>query len=531
MRLNIRAKLYLAFGLVLLLVLATTMYLFNNIKNAQNSYTELLEDRAYVRYLAATTMTESYSTASSLRAYILRGDPNDALVAKEALDEIDSKLNEIKPLLVFEEAKQLHSTLRDDYESFREFALHLIELIDQREASADQDKELAQKQVMDHFTANSGIVGELAQAGNALALFATQALDQGISNNTAAINRTITISSILIVITILLGLTAAYAVGRIIANPISLVNAEAAKVAAGDLTSSEIKIANKDEIGQLAASFNTMLANLKDVAAQLQEKSNSVASSADQLSAGAQNVSAVSTETAASITEISSTVEQVATNAQNVAEISVKTSDQAIEGEQAVNDVQVTMDAINQATEANGELIQSLNDSAEQIGKIVDFITQVADQTNLLALNAAIEAARAGEHGRGFAVVAEEVRELAEQSTNAAQDIYTLITTIQQQSNQAVTSMTETKTKVGEGTTVAQDVAERIGGILDSVQTIANEIQSVAAATEQVTATAENIAAAAEEQTATMEEVSATSQDLASVAQELDTIAHRFKLS
>nr|WP_315990241.1 methyl-accepting chemotaxis protein [Desulforamulus aquiferis] len=127
-------------------------------------------------------------------------------------------------------------------------------------------------------------------------------------------------------------------------------------------------------------------------------------------------------------------------------------------------------------------------------------------------------------------MVAEEVRKLAEQSTNAAKEIHDLISVIQQESHKAVESMENTKIQAKDGVQVVHEVSESIGKIILSIQEMASEIQSLASATEQMASGVQNAAASTEEQTATMEELSGTSQDLAKMAEELDLMTKRFKL-
>ncbi|MEL7658985.1 MAG: methyl-accepting chemotaxis protein, partial [Bacillota bacterium] len=182
---------------------------------------------------------------------------------------------------------------------------------------------------------------------------------------------------------------------RSIINPVRLLAGEATKIASGDLTAKEIKVNSKNEVGQLAEAFNAMFQSLKDIINQLNEESQLVASSAEQLSASAENVSAGANETAASIHEVASTVEQVTQNTQKIADASNQADAFAKEGNEGINEVTMQMGAIKKATTSVGEVIRDLNESNIKISQIVSLITQIADQTNLLALNAAIEAARA----------------------------------------------------------------------------------------------------------------------------------------
>lgn len=187
----------------------------------------------------------------------------------------------------------------------------------------------------------------------------------------------------------------------------------------------------------------------------------------------------------------------------------------------------------------------------KKISEIVSLITAIADQTNLLALNAAIEAARAGEHGKGFAVVADEVRRLAEQSSQSATEIYNLISSIQSDSNASITVMEKGKEDVKVGMAFTNEVGEIFKEILTSSEEVASQIREISAASQQISASSEEVAASVnnikqsaeqsaefssnvskstQEQLSTMQEVKDASSSLGKTAEELQGLVAKFKL-
>lgn len=380
---------------------------------------------------------------------------------------------------------------------------------------------------------------------------------------------TLKINLIIIVISILVGVMFMLFMIKSVVNPINRLKQSALKISDGDLTEF-IDIHSKDEIGQLGEAFVSMKVNLKGLIRNVDQSSQHVQTSAQGLSANAeQNIAsaeqvadamqqmAVSTEkqttgidqNAISVEEIAKGVVEVADSAMQVSDLSSHAIQLAEEGGQSVEQTVQQMNYIHESVTQSDRMIKTLYDRTKEIGSILEMISAISDQTNLLALNAAIEAARAGEHGKGFAVVADEVRKLAEQSHQSAEQISTLITGIQQDTAKSVQTMMKASSDVQEGLQLSEDTKRKFTSIVESLREMAPKMEDISASAqemsavvEEVSATAielsdhaklnaaasEEVAASTEETLSSMQEIASSAKTLLDMADELQGYVNRF---
>ncbi len=343
-------------------------------------------------------------------------------------------------------------------------------------------------------------------------------------------------------------------------------------IAKGDL-SHEIEITSNDEMGDLAITLTNMKNDIKNIIINIRDAALTFGSTAQELAASSEELSAT-TEQVSSKTQLiakgasdqahevesmlrelirlSQTTEDIARTVGEVKDFSEKTDEMARGGKDMANEALVKLEVVKAKLGESAAAVEGLGVKSSKISSIVDVITSIADQTNLLALNAAIEAARAGEQGRGFAVVASEVRNLAEESKKAAEQIDSLIKEISEDTNQAVKYTEIGTAEAAEGieiTTKAlhslekisqavSESAERIKGItsiVDSQKTntdnVVEAMDKVASIVEDNLNSTEESAAATQQQTASMEELTSATQELAHLANRLQESVSRFKVS
>jgi methyl-accepting chemotaxis protein len=304
----------------------------------------------------------------------------------------------------------------------------------------------------------------------------------------------------------------------------------------------------------MANAFLQMIRGLRDLALKVRDSATGVASGSSQMAAASTESAKVSVEAASAIDEVTSTMHEMSINVQNVVKSTqMQTSsvaetsasiDEMVASIQRVADTARTLLEISQrsreevhtgietmekattgltrtssAIRSSSEIIDVLGRRADEIGKIIEVIDDLAEQTNLLALNAAIEAARAGEHGLGFAVVAEEVRKLAEKSTQSTKEISDLIQGIQKEAREAVENMEKSTAMVQQGLELGGDLNVALNKISDVVSEVYKYAQQIGGATNEQSAGSSQISKATSRLTEITQEITSTIEEQASGAQ------------
>lgn len=344
------------------------------------------------------------------------------------------------------------------------------------------------------------------------------------------------------------------------------------QLAQGDLRVADLKVDSKDEFGELANAFNSMVHDVRKLIQTLSMTAEDVAMSSEKLSSIAQQSSESASHIADNAVKVAENVDNqmkststakkdvdevfeymnsVSEKSKTVAANTNLTADAAKTGEALMNDAMLKMSNIEKSVSDVAEMIDKLGTNSQQIGMIVEAISKIADQTNLLALNAAIEAARAGETGKGFAVVADEVRKLAISSRESVEKIKDRIEEIQSDTQKAVESMKNETDEVKTGSNAMNEVnlqfakiiqmvnqnKRQIDDISAAVNNLSNGVQKTVAVVDDIDENSQltaghiqTISASTQEQTASMQEIAASSRTLANIANDLKNATNKFSV-
>ncbi|WP_245692565.1 methyl-accepting chemotaxis protein [Sporomusa acidovorans] len=572
MKTKLSFKFAVSFGTILLLILIMACSSFINM---QHSKADLIKiDEANKRMSLADDVAVQYkATIAAIRGYAAYGET-------AYLGQIDSGFENMvadeKELLTMarEDKRQEVQNVIDDTTQYKEIItkdyIPLVKAYHTAKTAGDAAL------VWEYEIKLNEMTKRLAPLDQAI----TNDVD-GFAENNAALAKSLIddsknrvdnvnlFSLVVSLVVLILGLVIAIVLTKTIRNPIIVLTDATKKYAAGDLRDA-IETHSSDEIGELGRSLSVMHSHFvsmitgirsaseqlaaasEQTAASIEEvtsTSESVSKSMERLSGEAENGNQSMLEASQALVELSSLIQIAKKKANDTCNNSQETLAAAENGRTKVNESVSKMDNITAQTKKSSQIISELSEYSQQISQIIDTITSIAKQTNLLALNAAIEAARAGEHGRGFAVVAEEVRQLAEQSNQGAQEITSLVQKVTEKTELAVAAMAQNVTEVEGGVTTVNEAGLALDKILQAVTLMAQEAKEIGDVTSEQVANSDQIVklindlssvietvaahsgevlASDQEQSSALQTVAASAEETSAMANELEKSVEQF---
>lgn len=473
-----------------------------------------------------------------MHRHVILADEQKKLQAEQqiqaAADEVKKAFKEYESLLANDEDKKF---LDSDQSAFAEYS----KLVDQTVTLSRQNKQQDAMRAIDSaFSVGQKLSDTLAKHVKLNVDLGLAAAADAEATEKFSVIALIGVALAAVVIVLAIGLQ----VRRLIVNKLEKCNVIAGEIANGNLSVRIEETGSKDEIGQLMASMEKMRLALVEILTQITNNSSQLADSSKQLATTSQQVSISTDNQASSTASAAAAIEQLTVSIDHVGNSTDDVNKQAIEtGSQArasVATVQQTvldMNKVNEQVEHTAEQMQQLAQQLARIGNITTVISDVAEQTNLLALNAAIEAARAGEQGRGFAVVADEVRKLAERTSNSVKEITAMVTTIQSVAASAVESMHSSQKVAEQVVSAANQIGLAMSGIQTSTISVQEAISSVSdalreqrGASTELAQNIESIAQMSEENSAAVATVSQTAKVVEDIAKQLQSQISRFRI-
>jgi methyl-accepting chemotaxis protein len=541
MNLATGSKLFLAFGLLLLLFVYVMKEAYSTISQLHESQRRLYEREFATAVDVRDVRANQNATSADLMGLMVVTGPSEQ---EALLEDVRSRTREVDTTLA-----NLIERNRSDPEMLSKLKAFEVLRSEWKESRNQQIIPL----IMDGNieAAKEILVGVHSEVDDRLRDIADELVSAAQSGAQAAVERAGVEAERALGLFAFIGLIVAAScvamvllLNRIISVPLRRISGTAERVASGDLTVSVPVEERTDEVGTLTQTFSRMLESLLELTREVREGANVLATAASEIVATTTQVAAGAAETATAVAETTSTVEEVkktaelsSDKAQYVSETAQKAAQVSQSGRAAVEQSIEGVNRVREQMEALAQSIVRLSEQGQAIAEIIATVNDLAEQSNLLAVNAAIEAARAGEQGKGFGVVAQEIKSLAEQSKQATGQVRTILGDIQKATAAAVLSAEQGAKAVEAGVKQSLEAGEAIKVLAQSISEAAQAATQIAASSrqqqvgmDQVVVAMENIRQASAQNVTGTKQAETAAHNLSDLGQKLKRVIEQYRI-
>jgi len=523
-------KLMLSFGIVLLLVLLSTLASLSSMQKMLDAVE--LNEQTYDVVSTGNLLAEHLMIIESAeRGFVISGNESSLQPYVEGKQEAETAFSQLKNFLRDEpEHLQMVERLENHYQQWLQAVIEPV-VSQRRDAGTDPAKIL---QVLAVVSEGKGkmYIDKISAELDAFMKMERDLLKRRSAEASAA--KSLAFTSLIVggVLIFVVAIGMAIYMKNTLQQRLLVVKNLVASVAAGRLNN-RIDSSGGDEVAELLAGLDVMqtqlcqlLGEIKNAAGELSSASSVVASTAEQLNASANEQSRASSSIAAAVEELSVSINHVSGSSAEAHQIATDSGKRAEQSGTVINNTVASMERIAVVVRTASNRMEELGKQSEQISNIVSVIKGIADQTNLLALNAAIEAARAGEQGRGFAVVADEVRMLAQRTTQSTSEISGMIGLILSGTSDAVGQMGTGVVQVNQGVELAAQAGSAIADIQQSFKQVLGVIEQISLSLNEQNTASQEVAGHIERIAGMSAQNSEATQHSTKVAHELKTLSN-----